>query len=80
MKKQHQNHNPMRKPKSVFLVSASKSYGDSHSYIVGVYSTLGLAVDSSYIEEDSKRGKYSCSITELVLNDSISPSYVSYRV
>ena len=60
----------MKKRKSVFILSASK--GDSHSYIVGVYSTLGLAVDSSYIEEG-------CSITEVVLNDSVSPSYVSYR-
>jgi hypothetical protein len=80
MKKQHHNHNNMRKPKSVFLVSASKSYGEPHSYIVGVYSTLGLAVDSSYLEEDSRGGKYSCSITEIVLNDSVSPSYVSYRM
>ena len=69
----------MKKPKSVFILSASKGYGDSHSYIVGVYPTLGLAVDSSYIEEDSKGGKYRCSITEVVLNGSISPSYVSYR-
>ena len=80
MKKQHQNHNGMRKPKSVFLVSASKSYGDSHSYTVGVYSNLGLAVDSSYIEEESRGGKYSCSIREIVLNEWVSPSYVSYRV
>ena len=57
--------NRMKKPKSVFILSASKG-------IVGVYSTLGLAVDSSYIEEG-------CSIREVVLNDSVSPSYVSYR-
>jgi hypothetical protein len=80
MKKQHQNHNPMRKPKSVFLVSASKGDGDSHSYTIGIYSTLGLAVDSSYIEEDSRGGKYRCSIREIVLNEWVSPSYVSYRV
>lgn len=69
--------NRMKKRKSVFILSASK--GDSHSYIVGVYSTLGLAVDSSYIEEDSIGGKWRCSITEVVLNGSVSPSYVSYR-
>ena len=69
--------NRMKKPKSVFILSASK--GDSHSYIVGVYSSLVLAVDSSYIEEDLIGGKYSFSITEVVLNGSISPSYVSYR-
>ena len=62
--------NRMKKRKSVFILSASK--GDSHSYIVGVYSTLGLAVDSSYMEEG-------CSIREVVLNGSVSPSYVSYR-
>ena len=67
----------MKKRKSVFILSASK--GDSHSYIVGVYSTLGLAVDSSYIEEESRGGKYRCSIREVVLNGSVSPSYVSYR-
>lgn len=50
-----------------------------HSYTVGVYSTLVLAMDASYIEESNRGGKYVCSITELVLNDSISPSYVSYR-
>ena len=64
--------NRMKKPKSVFILSASKG-------IVGVYSTLGLAVDSSYIEEESRGGKYRCSIREVVLNGSISPSYVSYR-
>ena len=72
-------HNHPKKAKSVFLVSASKVYGDPHSYTVGVYSTLVLAMDASYIEESNRGGKYVCSITELVLNDSISPSYVSYR-
>jgi hypothetical protein len=70
----------MRKPKSVFLVSSSKGDGDSHSYTIGIYSTLGLAVDSSYIEEGNRGGKYRCSIREVVLNEWVSPSYVSYRM
>ena len=74
----HNHHNP-KKAKSVFLVSASKTYGEPHSYTVGVYSNLGLGIDASYIEEENRGGKYRCSITELVLNDSVSSSYVSYR-
>ena len=77
--KHNHHHNP-KKAKSVFLVSASKTYGEPHSYTVGVYSNLGLGIDASYIEEENRGGKYRCSITELVLNDSVSPSYVSHRM
>ena len=73
------NNNHKHKPKSLYIVTASKRGGDSHSYIVGVYSTLGLSIDASYIEEENRGGKYVCSITEILLNDSVSPSYVSYR-
>lgn len=67
------------KPKSLYIVTANKRGGESHSYTVGIYSTLVLGIDASYIEEENGGGKYVCSITEMVLNDSVSSSYVSYR-
>jgi uncharacterized protein YutE (UPF0331/DUF86 family) len=78
MKKQH--HNNMRKPKSVFLVSATETTSESHSYIVGIYSSLSIGMSMCESEEEVRGGKYTCYLAELVLNEWVSPSYVSYRV
>ena len=45
----------------VYTVDARR-WGDleSHSYIVGVFSTVELAMEASSMEEEYRGGKYEC--------------------
>jgi hypothetical protein len=68
-----------RKPKSVFLVSATETTSDSHSYIVGIYSSLSIGMSMCESEEDLRGGKYTCYLAELGLNEGVPSSFISYR-
>ena len=73
------NNNYNYKPKPLYLVVASKRDGDTHSYIVGIYTSLSIGISMCESEEEERGGKYTCYIAELVLNGSIPSSFTSYR-
>lgn len=53
----------------VYSVRALR-WGDSetHSYMVGVFSTMEMALDASDYEEQHRGGKYECEIIEHPIN------------
>jgi hypothetical protein len=73
------NNNYNYKPKPLYLVIASKRGGDTHSYIVGIYTSLSIGMSMCESEEEVRGGKYTCYIAELVLNGGIPSSFISYR-
>ena len=73
------NYNYNYKPKPLYLVVASKGGGDTHSYIVGIYSSLSIGMSMCESEEDERGGKYTCYIAELGLNGGVPSSFISYR-
>jgi hypothetical protein len=67
------------KPKPLYLIIASKRYGDIHSYIVGVYTSLSIGMSMCESEEELRGGKYTCYVSELILNGGVPSSFISYR-
>jgi hypothetical protein len=67
------------KPRPLYLVIASKRDGDTHSYIVGVYTSLSIGMSMCESEEDERGGKYICYLAELILNKEVPSSFISYR-
>ncbi len=77
MKNNNNNYN--YKPKPLYLVVASKRGGDTHSYIVGVYTSLSIGMSMCESEEEERGGKYICYLAELILNKEVPSSFISYR-
>lgn len=65
--------------KSLFMVLAFNSKGESHTYIVGIYSFLPAAMSICDSEEDLRGGDYTCQLIEIVLNKEVPTSFTSHR-
>ena len=57
--------------KPTYYVVEALRWGDreNHSYVVGVYDTMKLALVAKATEEAWRGGKYHCDITKISIND-----------